>query len=59
MSLAGVGSVACAGDAIVVPPDTDFALSNAGPDELQLVCCLPVGGRAVTAAATFTPPWAQ
>jgi mannose-6-phosphate isomerase-like protein (cupin superfamily) len=59
VTLAGVGSVACVGDAIVVPPDTDFALSNGGPDELELVCCLPVGGQAVTADATFTPPWAQ
>ena len=45
VSLAGVGSVACAGDAIVVPADTDFALSNAGPDELA-ARVLPPGGRA-------------
>jgi mannose-6-phosphate isomerase-like protein (cupin superfamily) len=59
VSLAGIESVAMAGDAIVVPPDTDFALANAGSEELQLVCCLPVGGEAVTPDATFTPPWAR
>ena len=58
-SLAGIESVARAGDAIVVPPDTDFALATAGSEELQLVCCLPVGGEAVTPDATFTPPWAR
>jgi quercetin dioxygenase-like cupin family protein len=59
VSLDGVESTAAAGDAIVVPPDTDFSLSNAGSDELQLVCCLPVGGQAITSMATFTPPWAE
>jgi len=59
VSLGGVEEVAGTGDAIVVPPDTDFSLSNTGPDDLQLVCCLPVGGQAVTSQATFTPPWAQ
>ena len=59
VSLDGVESPAAAGDAIVVPPDTDFSLSNAGTDELQLVCCLPVGGQAITSTATFTPPWAE
>lgn len=57
--LAGVDAAAAPGDAIVVPPHTEFALANAGPDELQLLCCMPVGGRAVTAEATFTPPWAE
>ena len=59
VTLCGVDSVARTGDAIVVPRDTEFALSNAGTDDLHLVCCLPVGGQAVTAAGTFTPPWAE
>src|SRR5918994_931672 len=33
VTLAGVVGVARAGDAIVVPPDTEFVLSNGGPDE--------------------------
>jgi quercetin dioxygenase-like cupin family protein len=59
VSLGGTEAVAATGDAIVVPADTDFALSNAGADELHLVCCLPVGGQAVGADGPFTPPWAQ
>jgi mannose-6-phosphate isomerase-like protein (cupin superfamily) len=59
VSLDGVESSADTGDAIVVPPDVDFSLVNAGHDDLRLVCCLPVGGQAVTAQGTFTPPWAQ
>ena len=58
VTLDGAESIAHAGDAIVVPVDTDFALGNAGSDDLQLVCCLPVGGQAITAQGTFVPPWA-
>jgi mannose-6-phosphate isomerase-like protein (cupin superfamily) len=55
----GVEGRAEAGDAIVVPPGVDFALSNAGNEPLRLLCCLPVGGQARTAdGGTFTPPWA-
>ena len=51
---------AAAGDAIVVPADTDFALENRGEQPLRLICALPVGGQARTAdGAVFTPPWAQ
>jgi mannose-6-phosphate isomerase-like protein (cupin superfamily) len=47
-------------DAIVVPANVEFRLSNAGATPLQLLCCLPVGGQACTAdGATFTPPWAE
>jgi quercetin dioxygenase-like cupin family protein len=53
------GSVAHPGDAIVIAPGTPFALSNGGDQPLELLCCLPVGGQAVTQAGTFTPPWAQ
>jgi mannose-6-phosphate isomerase-like protein (cupin superfamily) len=50
---------ATAGDAIVVPADTDFSVENGGEHPLRLICALPVGGQARTAdGAVFTPPWA-
>ena len=56
----GTTETATAGDAIVISPDTDFSLSNAGTDGLRMLCCLPVGGQVWTAdAGTFTPPWAE
>jgi mannose-6-phosphate isomerase-like protein (cupin superfamily) len=56
----GVDAVAHTGDAIVVPPDVDFALSNSGDEPVRLLCCLPVGGQAPTEdGGTFTPPWAE
>jgi mannose-6-phosphate isomerase-like protein (cupin superfamily) len=50
---------AVAGDTFVVPPDTRFEVANAGSVPLRMLCCLPVGGQARTADATFTPPWAE
>jgi mannose-6-phosphate isomerase-like protein (cupin superfamily) len=51
---------ASAGDAIVVPPSTDFELANAGDEPLTALCCLPVGGQARLAnGELFTPPWAE
>ena len=50
---------AVAGDSFVVPPDTMFEVSNAGNVGLRMLCCLPVGGQALTDSATFTPPWAE
>ncbi len=55
----GVEAVAGRGDAIVVPPEVDFRIANAGDTVLRLLCCLPVGGQAVTTDGRFTPPWAQ
>ncbi|MBK5331647.1 MAG: cupin domain-containing protein [Ilumatobacteraceae bacterium] len=52
-------AVAEIGDAIVVPPDTDFELSNDGDATLRLLCCFPVGGQATLNGASFTPPWAE
>ena len=53
-------STARTGDAIVVPPDVRFQLSNATDQPLELLCCLPVGGQARLDDGTqFTPPWAQ
>jgi len=58
--LADVITTATAGDAIVVPPNTDFALDNSGSAPVRLLCVLPVGGQARTPdGAVFTPPWAQ
>jgi quercetin dioxygenase-like cupin family protein len=48
-----------AGDTIVVPPATTFALANPGDEPLRAIVCLPVGGQARLAGETFTPPWAQ
>ncbi len=53
-------ATAAAGDAVVVPPDTDFALGSADDVPVRLLCVLPVGGRARTSdGAVFVPPWAQ
>lgn len=58
--IAGNASQAEAGDAIVIPPGTEFELANAGAGPLRLLCCLPVGGQARLAdGSTFTPPWAE
>ncbi len=54
-----VTGLATTGDAIVVPADTEFELSNAADGVLRLLCCLPVGGQARLEGATFTPPWAE
>lgn len=51
---------AAAGDAIVVPPDTRFEIASATGEQLEALCCLPVGGEARLAdGTTFVPPWAQ
>lgn len=55
----GDHSTAGPGDAIAIPPCTTFTLANAGDGPLELLCCLPVGGQAVTPTGTFAPPWAQ
>lgn len=48
-----------AGSALIVPPDTDFSLANAGPDPFEAIAVLPVGGMArIGSDAPFTPPWA-
>ena len=60
VTLAGEVSRATAGDAIVVPPLTDFALGNGGAAALRLLCVFPVGGQARTPdGQVFTPPWAE
>jgi quercetin dioxygenase-like cupin family protein len=49
---------AVAGDTIVVPRDTDFAISVAGDEPLHAICCMPVGGEARLGDGTMlVPPW--
>ena len=58
-TLAGVHYRLEAGSAFVVPPDTDFSLSNPGSQPFEAVVVLPVGGCAVIGdQAPFIPPWA-
>jgi quercetin dioxygenase-like cupin family protein len=47
------------GDALVVPPLTEFSLANPSPEPLEAVVAFPVGGQAVTGEGAFTPPWAE
>ena len=54
----GVSSELRAGDALVVPGGVQFALANDGAEQFEAVVAFPVGGQAVTADGTFTPPWA-
>jgi mannose-6-phosphate isomerase-like protein (cupin superfamily) len=50
---------ATAGSTIVVPADTPFQVTSAGDTPLRMLCCFPVGGKAMVGDDTFTPPWAQ
>ncbi|MGV8856423.1 MAG: cupin domain-containing protein [Devosia sp.] len=48
------------GDALIVPPDTDLALANAGTADFCAIVVFPVGGKAMLPdQAAFTPPWAK
>jgi mannose-6-phosphate isomerase-like protein (cupin superfamily) len=60
VTIDGVDGEAKAGDAVLVPANTLFAISNAGDQPLAAICCLPVGGQArLPGQDAFTPPWAQ
>lgn len=60
VTLAGVESEAGAGDAVLVPAATPFAIACAGDTPLSALCCLPIGGQArLPGGEPFTPPWAQ
>ncbi len=49
-----------AGDVIVVPPATAFALHVEGDAPLEAMVCFPVGGQArLGDGTTFVPPWAE
>lgn len=48
-----------AGDALIVPPHTPFAIANPHDEPLEMVAVLPVGGQAtMPGQPPFTPPWA-
>ncbi len=56
----GIDAVASLLDAIVIPTEVEFEISNNGPQPLRLLCCFPVGGQARLLDGTLlTPPWAQ
>jgi len=47
-----------AGDALVVPAGTEFALANESDQPFEAVCALPVGGQAtMPGGEPFSPPW--
>jgi mannose-6-phosphate isomerase-like protein (cupin superfamily) len=49
-----------AGDVVVVPPDTDFALANVGTEVLRVVGCMSAAGQArVDGGEAQTLPWMQ
>ncbi len=54
-----VATAGGAGDALIVPSGVLFALGNPTAEPFEAIVTLPVGGQAVTAEATFTPPWAE
>lgn len=58
LTLGGVVQTLRAGDAAVVPAASEFSLANPHQEPFLAVVVLPVGGQAVTAEGTFTPPWA-
>lgn len=49
------------GSTLVLPPGVRFSLAARGPEPLEAVVCLPVGGQALLQAGgePFTPPWAH
>lgn len=47
-----------AGDALIVPAGTPFALANPHAEPFEAIAALPVGGRArMPDGEPFTPPW--
>jgi quercetin dioxygenase-like cupin family protein len=47
------------GDALIVPPHTDFGLDNPGDTPFEAVVVFPIGGQAILPGQpAFTPPWA-
>lgn len=55
----GVAHELAAGDALVVPAQSELSLSNPGEEEFLGVAVLPIGGQVVIGdGVPFTPPWA-
>lgn len=59
VTMDGVPHALAAGDALIVPAHTVISLANPGPEQAELVCVFPVGGKATLAESgdTITPPW--
>lgn len=58
--LGGQSALLSAGSALVVPPHTEFSISNDSDQAFEAVVVLPVGGHAVMGdGPAFTPPWAS
>lgn len=58
--LEGTEHLLVAGDALIVPPHTPFALGNPNDEPAELVAVLPVGGQAIMQdMEPFVPPWAR
>jgi quercetin dioxygenase-like cupin family protein len=59
VQLGGQAFDVVAGDTIVVPRNTPFALAAVGTEPFDAICCLPVGGEArMPDGSCFVPPWA-
>ncbi len=56
--IGGVDHAVAEGDVVVVPADTEFALSNPGDLPFEAIAILPVGGQACMGPEQFVPPWA-
>jgi mannose-6-phosphate isomerase-like protein (cupin superfamily) len=66
--LAGQADVRCGdddateagpGDVVIVPPGTDFVLTNTGTEPLRVLACMQVAGQARIDGKTQTLPWMQ
>jgi mannose-6-phosphate isomerase-like protein (cupin superfamily) len=58
-TIAGAEHDLVAGGAVIVPAETDFALSNPHREPFEAVAILPIGGQArIGDEPPFTPPWA-
>lgn len=58
--LGGKVMLLSAGSTLIVPANTDFALSNISNSPFEAVVVLPMGGQAVVdGGPPFVPPWAQ
>ncbi|WP_379581580.1 MULTISPECIES: cupin domain-containing protein [Nonomuraea] len=59
-TLEGEQHLLTAGDALIVPPHTPFAVGNPHDEPAELVAVLPVGGQAIMPGMEpFVPPWAR
>jgi mannose-6-phosphate isomerase-like protein (cupin superfamily) len=58
LHIGGVERDVAAGDCVIVPADTEFAISNPHATPFEAVVILPVGGTGVVAGEYFDPPWA-